>query len=186
MKVRVIESVFVVLCAIAAFGQRSGDDAGILYGTDYSFAVTAPHGWVLDDKSGKSQGVCAVLYETGKSWQKADTVMYVNTASKTIEGQKTLEELMAYDAAEFKKRAPALSVTPAPDIKTKQGRAVVRRFEGDEYGNYEAVAYFDEKLTIVMFVLTARTKKDFDAAYPAFEKLVGSYYFLTSNVTIGK
>jgi len=185
MKLRVIGSVVVVLCAVAAFAQSSGD-AGILYGTDYVFTVTAPAGWILDSESGKSQGFCAVLYESGKTWLNADTVIYANTVSKRIKGQETLQEFLAYDVASFKKRSPALSVTPAADLKTKEGKAIVRRFEGDQHGNFEAVAYLDEEFTIVMLVLSSRTKAGLESAYPTFEKLVGSYRFLTSNVKIEK
>jgi hypothetical protein len=170
-------------CAMTGAGQVL-EGAGIVYGSDHAFAIVAPTGWVLDNGAGRNEGLPVVFYPDGQSWRTSETVMYANTASKSAKGQETLEELMAYDVAQFRKRAPGLSVTVLPDIKAKEITATVRRFEGDEHGNFEAVAYIDEKQTIIMLVLSARTKEGFDRSYTAFEKLVGSYQFLTSNVTI--
>ena len=77
--------------------------------------------------------------------------------------------------------------TPRPGLGSGRGLGLdspstIRHFEGDEHGNFEAVAYIDEKQAIAMLVLSARKKSDFERAYPAFEKLVGSYRFLTSDV----
>jgi len=57
---------------------------------------------------------------------------------------------MEYDVAQFRLKAPALSVTTLPAVRTRDGVAIVCGFKGDAFGNHEAVAYIDEKLTIVM------------------------------------
>jgi len=168
-----------LIASVAA--AQTGGGAGIVYGADHAFAIRAPNGWVLDNTSGKNHGLCVVFYEEGKSWQGADVVLYANTASKRVEGQSTLEQLIEFDVAQFKSRAPHMRVTSAPNIRG----AEVRHFIGDEYGNHEAVAYIDEELIVVMLVLSARTKEDFERAYPAFQELVESYQFLTSSVTFG-
>ncbi|HEX6160622.1 MAG TPA: hypothetical protein VF111_10680 [Thermoanaerobaculia bacterium] len=165
-------------CTLAA--QTPGG-TGIVYGEHHAFSITAPEGWVLDNTSGREQDLHAVFYEEGSSWAKAETVMYANTAVK-VPGARTLDELLAYDEAQFRKRSAKLRVTVAKDIRTKSGTSTVRRFEGDVYGNYEAVAYIDEKKTVVMLVLSARTEAGFLAAYPDFEKLVAGYEFLTDQV----
>ena len=167
--------------ALTAEAQPRGT-AGIVYGKEHAFSVQAPPGWVLDNKAGRSQGLHACFYEEGRSWASAETVMYANTASKRVQGQRTMEELMAYDVAQFRKRAPGLDVTPPVSMKTSTGTASVRLFKGDEHVNHEAVAYIDEKHTIVMLVLSARTEAGFRKAYPSFEKLVSTYKFLTANV----
>jgi len=172
--------ILAILFATAAAAQIDGG-AGIVYGTDHAFAIQAPEGWVLDNTSGKGHGLCAVFYKEGESWQSADVVMYANTASKRVEDHRTLEQLMEYDAAQFKSRAPDIRITSAASIRG----AAVRHFMPDEYGNHEAVAYIDEEFIVVMLVLSARTKEGFERAYPAFAELVESYQFLTSDVTFG-
>lgn len=173
----------VLLCFTQLLSAQTPSNAGVVYGNDHAFSIRAPSGWVLDNTAGRSQGLHAVLYEEGKSWEKGEAVMYANTASKRISGQETLRELMAYDLKQFAERAPHLKAKEVASIKAQTATATVVWFEGDQHGNFEAVAYFDEKHTIVMLVLTARTKQQFDAAYPAFKELVGSYRFLTSNVS---
>ncbi len=78
---------------------QTPEGAGILVGSDYAFSIAAPPGWVLDGAAGKKQGLCAVVYEDGRSWKDAAIVMYANTASKKVEGQETLQELMDFDVA---------------------------------------------------------------------------------------
>lgn len=170
----VVSTVF----ASRVVAQTAGG-AGIVYGRDHAFAIQAPRGWTLDNVSGKAQGLHAVFYRNGESWQKAGTVMYANTASKRVAGQRTLEELMEFDLARFLEGAPKLRVTAPTELAAGTSKALIRRFEGDQHGNYEAVAYIDEKLTIVMLVLTSRTQKGFDEAYADFETLVKSYRFLS-------
>jgi hypothetical protein len=170
------------LAAIAlAASAQTPEGAGIVYGKDHAFAIAAPRGWVLDTASGKAQGLHAVFYQDGSNWASATTVMYTNSARK-CDGQRTVEELMAYDLAQFRKHSATLEVTEPASVPTSKGTAVVRRFTGDQHGNYEAVAYIDEEQTIIMLVLSSRTKKGFDEAYPSFEELVKSYQFLTSDV----
>lgn len=173
-----------MITAIALF--LASLTSGIVYGADHSFVITAPDGWVLDNTSGQPQGLHAVFYREGETWRGASVVMYANTASKRIDGQRTLKELVDYDVDQFRRKSPRLLVAPARSIAVNGRTAEVLTFEGDQYGNYEAVAYIDEQYTVVMLVLTSRTKAEYDRAYPDFEKLVASYQFLTSNVEIQK
>jgi hypothetical protein len=60
---------------------------GIVYGPRAAFNISAPEGWVLDNESGKEQGLPCVLYPKGESWVDAKTVMYAQIASgKTKDG----------------------------------------------------------------------------------------------------
>jgi hypothetical protein len=52
--------------------------------------------------------------------------------------------------------------------------------------NSEAIAYLDEAKVVIMLVLSARSKKEFEAELPAFNGLVSSYLFLGDKVTIQK
>jgi hypothetical protein len=170
------------LASIASAQTNGG--SGIVYGADHSFFITAPEGWVLDIDSGVSQGLHAVFYREGESWARAGVVMYVNTASKRVDGQRTLKELMDYDIGQFTKKSSALRVASAPTLMAHGRKAEVLTFEGDQFGNYEAVAYIDEEHTVVMLVMTSHTKGEYERAYPDFEKFVASYQFLTSNVDL--
>lgn len=182
--------ILMLLCSFAEAQERSGGGggSGIIYGKNYAFTLTAPKGWVLDDTSGRSQGLQAVFYPEGSSWDKGAAVMYANVYLKRDSKEESLEKVIAGDVADYKKRSAKLKVTDAEPLPTrrdervKDKKAAVKYFTGDENGNDEAVAYIAEGQVVVMLALTARTKKDFESSLPAFKELVGSYFFLGGRV----
>ena len=160
----VLCSVLLVSHVAAALTEKEEDGgAGILYGDDHAFIVDAPEGWVLDNTSGVSQGLHAVFYPKGESWEKAVAVMYVNTAKR--EKSETVFMLIEGDTARFRQNNPDVRVEKERPITTSKGKEVeVRYFTSDQWGNKEAVAYIEEE-TI-------------------FGELVKNYRFLTTEVTI--
>lgn len=159
---------------------------GIVYGDQHAFMIRAPSGWVLDTESGVPDDLHAVLYPTGSSWEHGTAVMYANTCLKARDECRTLEELVAFDEARFRARSPAIVVEGAASMPTGDHKqAVVRSFRGDPYGSHEAVAYIDERTVIVLLVLSARTPDAFEESRRAFESLVGSYVWITDDVTPG-
>lgn len=147
------------------------------------FVLTAPKGWVLDNKSGVSQGLQAVFYPQGSSWKSGTIVMHANAYHKRNATEETLETVVAGDVTEFKKKSEKLRVVEAAPLPTrKDKKAVARYFDGDTFGNSEAIAYLDEGKVVVMLVLSARTKKEFEMAMPAFNELVSSHLFLGDKV----
>lgn len=169
---------------LLTFGQ---DDmrSGIIYGNNYAFSLTAPEGWVLDNKSGVNQGLYAVFYEKGSSWDKATTVMYANTASFRDKEHRNLDKLIQYDMNVFKKNYPDVEFTDCDNIVIKENViAKVKYLSGKSYSNFEAMAYIDAGKTGVMIVMSSRTKEGFNNSLNAFESLVKSYLFITSEVKI--
>jgi hypothetical protein len=185
--------VLMILCSSAHAQEKSQKgDSGIIYGENHAFTLTAPKGWVLDNTSGRTQGLQAVFYPEGSSWQKGAVVMYANVYQKKDIKKESLETVIAGDVAEYKNRSAELSVTDAEPLTTtkdkrvKGKKATIKYFTGDAHGNDEAVAYIDEGKVVVMLVLSARNKKDFESSLPAFKELVGSYFFLGNKVTFHK
>jgi hypothetical protein len=174
----------ITLVTVATANGQTPEGGGIVYGANHAFAIQAPDGWVLDNRSGQPQALQVVFYPVGSNWHDARAVMYANTASKDIAGQETREQLIAFDISQFRAKSATLRVTDMPLVAGTRADVVVKRFEGDENQNFEAVAYIDEKSIVAMLILTARTESEFAKAYPAFIKLVQSYSFLTSNVHI--
>jgi hypothetical protein len=181
----------IVLCSLLLVSHVAEGSAekeedggfGILYGDDHAFFVNAPEGWVLDNTSGVSQGLHAVFYPKGESWEKAVAVMYVNTAKRGE--SETVFTLIEGDTARFRQNNPDVRVEKEPPIAmSKGGKAEVRYFTGDQWGNSEAIAYIEEETIFVLIVLTSRTKEAFESAKLAFGDLVRSYSFWTTDVTI--
>jgi hypothetical protein len=157
-------------------------NSGLIYGKDHLFGLTAPKGWVLDNSSGVSQGLHAVFYPKGGSWEHSPSVMYANTASKKVQGNETLEKLIAYDVSQYKRSHKPIEVVESPDILTgDEKKAVVRYFY---FSNYEAVAYINEEKTVTLIVLSSNSKAEFERSLTPFRELVGSYKFLSTDVRI--
>ena len=172
-----------ILCA----AQKEFGGGGIVYGDEHSFLIEAPTGWVLDNRTGVSQGLHAVFYPKGSSWSKAPAVMYATTVNKKKEAVTTPQQLIAIDLAKFKKTNPKIVMTEGRPLKTEDGKtALVRLFKGDQWGNIEGVAYIDEKAVVAILVLSSRNQAAFQEALPAFEKLVASYRFFTDDVRMPK
>ncbi len=85
MKPPFIVSILLLFICAGSFGQENYRE-GIVHGPKAGFNITAPEGWVLDNESGKSQGMPCVLYPKGSSWSDAKTVMYANIAGTEFEG----------------------------------------------------------------------------------------------------
>ncbi len=151
--------------------QPTEQGGGIVYADDLGIVVGAPKGWIFDSQSGLKQKLNCVLYPVGKTWSSADEVMYVNF-SKLKEGQ-SLEAFIEADIAPFKEKSAGLKVKEDKTIKLKSGQeAQMRLFSGDQYGNYEAIAYVEAFGSVGMFVLSSRTKEGFERSLPAFKEVV--------------
>lgn len=179
-----------LLCCLAAHAQDAKPEprdpnSGIVYGKDHAYLIKAPDGWVLDNRSGVPNGIHAVFYPVGSSWNKTKVLMYVNGATKS-DGD-TLEKFIERDVAAYLKHSPDLKVADGEPPAVYDNRKVIaKRFSGDRAGSHEFVAYVEEDRVVVVIVLHARTLKDVDDALPAFRELVSSYRFITSSVVIIK
>lgn len=168
-------------------GKSTKDDnCGMIYGKAHSFTFCAPKGWLLDNSIGNQEGIYAVFYPQGSSWDEANqsgSIMYINTFGKP-DDQYTIAKAMAFDAADTKKQSPSSVAKQGDPIKLGDLSVPVQVFSPGGFNRFEASAYIDSPKVIIMFVISSKTEEAFTRDYPAFIKLVQSYYFLSSNVTI--
>lgn len=169
----------------AGGGKDPNDNCGLLYGKGHALTFCAADGWTLDNTVMNDQGIYAVFYPNGSNWNDAKesgTVMYINVVGR--DAAEPVEKMMEDDADEAKRNAPATVVKQADPIKIGDIAVPVLRFAPGDYDRYEAVAYVGEEKVLVMFVMSSKNNETFKRDYPAFVKLVQSYKFLSSNVTI--
>jgi hypothetical protein len=161
---------------------------GLLYGTGYSYWLTAPDGWVIDNESGARQMMShAVFYPKDQTWQNAPVIFYTNVWKITAE-DRTPADVARHDIVEFHANgSPGYTGSYSETWKLPHGgHAEVWRFHGDKWGNYEAIAYIPAKKIISFVVITGRTQKLFDQAFPKFRELVTSFQWSTEEVHIDK
>ncbi len=182
----IIMAIFLLaLCANALAVEKKELNAAIIDAPNAVFTISAPEGWTLDTSSGKLDGLPAVLYPKGSSWQSASVVMYVNNVPKDAQLSADLKDFIKDETDSFKENHPKILIKDSKPLPVAGGRlAVVKEFSGDKWGNYEAVAYISENKTFTTFTLSASNKNDYIKALPSFRIFVGSYTFLTSDVRV--
>jgi len=153
---------------------------GIVYGKKHAFAIAAPEGWVLDNGSGVKDGLHAVFYPKGSSWEDSTTVMYANGNDKQ-DVFDTLDSFMKSDENSFRDNDPGIEIVDKGTRKVDGGVAHIRHFFGE---NYEAVAYIDTEGAVIVIVMSSRTEEEFMKSYRAYLELLDSYLFLSNDVHI--
>ena len=173
----------IALLAPAALLQAtsgSNNNAGILSGPGFAFILAAPEGWVLDDVSGRKEGLPAVFYKRGESWSRATVVMYANPVRKS-KGE-TAGSIIAADVRRFHERNPGVVVEDGPPVAVTGGRMLpVKVFRRTKAGDNEVVAYADESSCVVMIVLSGTADGVRDAR-ASFGELLRTYTFITTEV----
>jgi hypothetical protein len=171
-----------LLATLLTTAPGTPEGIGLLHGRNHAFSFQAPPGWVLDNQSGLDIGLHAVFYPVGQTWRDSPVMAYAKVFTITPE-VATPEALVADTLADFRPDSPLITATFKKSLTLADGRsASLYHFTGDKFGNYEAVAYIKERVTINFFVLSSRDKKHFTSSLTAFEALVRSYRFVSEHV----
>jgi hypothetical protein len=169
-----------VCCLASAQADQLLEGFTVLKGKGYAFELKAPLGWVLDDKIGNDQGLNVVFYPEHSSWDTSDAVCYARVRS--------FDSRVSNIAQQVKDTIKNLRENGNPNVEAKfvktittedANKAQVYFFTGDQFGNNEATAYLLAKGSINFITLSARNRKAFRDALPAFDALVASYDDLT-------
>jgi len=165
--------------------QTADKYGGLIYGEDHAYFLTEPDGWILDNQIGVSQGIHAVFYPEGTSWKDSDAVMYSRAVARP-EGEEPIQAQVTNTIDVFKANgSPDSRAEFRKTITTDSGETgEIYYFTGDQWNNFEAVAYFPAPQTINFVVLTCRSREAFERSLPAFETVAESYRFVTDNVQL--
>ncbi len=176
----VIYSVLIAMPSICFSVADTQQKSGLVYGDGYSFWIDAPKGWVLDPKTAKEYGLNIVLFQDGFSFRNAPAVMYTSKLRRT----ESVEDAMKHEASMYNEKYKGILISRRPPVKTKDNKtALIQYYKGGKQDQTdEAVAFIQENGLIVLLVLSAKSEKTFEEAYPAFEQLIKSYAL--SNVTV--
>jgi hypothetical protein len=162
------------------------ENCGRIHGKSTLFMFCAPKGWNLDENAGHEDGILVAFYPDGSSWDSAkqsETVLYIKTHEKENEGI-SIKQFMAFDSDEVKKNAQSSVVKKGKTIQVGYLDVPVRLFSPGISNRFEAVAYVDSPEFITMFVMNSNNPENIKRDYPAFVKLVKSYYLLAGGVAV--
>jgi len=149
---------------------------GIVYGPKAAFNVSAPEGWVLDNESGKSQGMPCVLYPKGESWSDAKTAIYAKIASTQFED---VNEFVAWAIKGMKAKHGTLKEKIASG-KTKDGHDYfINEYPATKtYSQWERVGYVQLPQGVAFIVLTSRDKASYQKDSGQLEKVLKTLVYL--------
>ncbi len=138
--------------------------------------VTTPKGWRHDRDHSVNYNLNAMAPE-GESFASAETVIYARAVRKATDASvDTVPKLMARERKTILERTPNYEVKGGKPLLSRDGqRMQVVSFTPKGDGNWERVAYGEEGDYWLLFVLSARSKKAFDAAVKPFEGMVWHY-----------
>ena len=157
--------------------------AGVIAGPGYAFSILAPDGWTLDPESGKSSGLKVALYPEGSTWEDTRVFMYVHACARPSCSDSSYDEYVSAAVKTFRREQPTAMVAVGESISTADGKsAQVRSFSGDEWGNFEAVAYVEEDAVFAILVMSSKNQKIYEQSFEAFEDFVRSYHDVTDRL----
>jgi len=162
---------------LSAFADITEKGTGMLFGSGHAFFITAADGWVLDNESGVKQDLYMVFYPAGYTWKNSPVIAYGRKVTKDAE-MRNIKDLVESTVRTFhEKGSPGYKVAKETSVTLPDGRKVpVYYYAGDQWGNFEAVAYFEAKDTINFLVYNSRKRSDFVKYLPGFEQMVRSYW----------
>lgn len=171
---KILICIMILTSASASF---SGDyESGLLYGFGHAFMFSSSANMVLDNKAGADQGLHMVFYLRNSKWAESSTIAYSVNYRKS-ETVKSAEDVANSTVRRFVSNGSKdYHITGRKKLKIDDFKsAEIFHFEGDKWGNYEAVGYFDEKDDINFLVYHSRNKKDFEKYYDDFLGILRSY-----------
>ena len=128
----------VSLGGLQRLGAHAAENGyGIIRGPDYAFSLKAPAGWVIDGKSGVGQGLPAVFYRNGGSWEESPVVAYARSRPRT-QKVSSIEAAVKFLIETFHNEGfPKYQGEYIKTIHTDSGKdAVIYHFTGDKWGDY--------------------------------------------------
>ena len=173
---RPLRMLFIAGGMLVATSAQLFSQTGMLFGETHAFFMTAPDGWVLDNKSGVNQGLHMVFYPQGSTLR--DSPVFAYGRSALLDGDiRTIEDLVGSTLRQFKDDGSAgITARKEKTFPLPGGKAAeVYFFSGDRRGNDEAVGYILEKKTINFLVFSSRGEKAFADNIGKFYEILISY-----------
>lgn len=159
--------------SIIGFGQNK-KHTGLLYGEGYSYLLTAPEGWVLDNVSAKEQGLNAVFYPKDNTWDNIDFFIYVEGYTST----QPFDDFISNDLLGWRKKYENLII----EEDTLAGLDInydvkVEKIHGGNYEYYVYSIYVNFSNSIGTIVLMSNS-------YEKLEENVGKLVEVANKIKV--
>ena len=162
--------IFIFTLSISNLALAS--NAVVVSGDGYLFSVDTPKGW--SPGYIKNQGL-NVFFPKNGSWADSPAVMYIRSMVKR-QGAYTPKQLVETNYNTMKVQAKKLIKKELKALMVENRKAHIVEWLNN-VSPFERAAYMDQSTWIIQIILSSKTKKDYEKALPAFQKLVQSYSY---------
>lgn len=166
----IILTFYLTYCSLANEDEYS---AGIVYGSNGAFKISAPYGWVLNNRVALSLGLHCVLYLEFATWYDSPVIMYAE-----ISGNSNKDEFIDYAIETMSKESMEFRYEKVLDtLLFNKYETTIYDYSGlpDKYLN--RVAYIQVPNATCYIVFSARYKSDFDNYKNALNEILESFVF---------
>lgn len=149
--------------------------AGIVTGPKAAFLISAPEGWLLDNRSGLPQGLHCVLYPKGRTWANSSFGMYVKIASTQFTKK---EEFIEFAIDANRKKDTDFSHKILKQGKTSEGYGfTIIEYNLPRFSQYEFVGYIQVPDAVAYIVFVTHDTKSRIEHSGAFNETLASFLY---------
>lgn len=173
-----MKKVFVLFFFIlfANLSAESCFPAGIVYGPKAAFKIDAPDGWILDNESGKNQGLPCVLYPNGYTWKNAPVVMYAKIGSTDFESK---DKFIKYSISELKKRNSTLKYKLLKEGKIDNKYSYTIYEYWNHYGQtVEQTVYIQLPKAVAFIVFNSPNREQYNKSSAKLKETLESFMYI--------
>lgn len=168
-------STLLVCCGLfTSASSLCAQAATMVRGAHSSFMVGAPDGWMLDNRLAQQFNVPVAISAKDPS-AFPGVLIYVASVPKSPQCRSLADYLGIYQS-QIERPGTKLMVTHQRDLRGALGAtAQVYYYSGLASQRLEANAYFENKDSIDMIVISTPNQEMFTKAFPVFNAVVGTY-----------
>jgi hypothetical protein len=166
----------IILTFCLTFIVRANENeysAGVVYGSNGAFKISAPYGRVLNNRVALSQGLHCVLYLEFATWYDSPVVMYAQ-----ISGYSNKDEFINYAIETMSKESRIFKYEKVLDtLLFNKYETTIYDYSGLPDKNLNRVAYIQVPNATCYIVFSARYKTDFDNYKNALNEILESFVY---------
>lgn len=172
-------------CYITSFTCSSQDQKkGVLYGEKFSYIISPPSEWKLDNKSGMPEGLKVVLYPRNESWQATENFIYVEGYTK-IKGE-TFNSFIKKDSLKWFDHYKGIKIKSMGTGYFENCAYPKKAYlygEGS-YKYYACAVYLNLPTSIATIVLSSTTKEGLVKNINKLSETIALFKDVTENIKV--
>jgi hypothetical protein len=176
---RLLALVFVL--GLTASSAKADTGCGVVFGSDWAFAVSAPARWQSLCQSGRADGAALALWPDGTLLPHAPAVMSVMVTDKN---RRSLARFAADEQQWLRSRKPKVAIRFEPGLAVNGGPALV--FRVNDARTHQLIAYVEGPTRFFVVAISAKTTQSLQESRGAYQTMLNSFMPMRAVIQQGK